>query len=274
MIEHHSFCYSLEEHRLSGACRRHDQRALAKADRCDEIDYSTSDLRTRLRGTPGLQLELALGIRRGERCEFRTTHRGCRIVVVDLLYLDDYRPIAMITADCRFDLVAATQAERSHEMRRYVRVTGLGEVAELRPANEASVSLRIEPASELALRYDWCGWLVWAVLASRTAAAALMARVPSAPLSARIVITAVSSVSTTTTARALLILLAHGRLRCSSSCRTGPVIGTARSGALTVARALFCGGWRLRWNGGRWWWWRRRSYAVGVSIARWEFVLI
>jgi hypothetical protein len=79
-------------------------------------------------------------------------------------------------------------------MRRYVRITGLGEVAELRPANETSVSLRIEPTSELSFRYDRCGWLVRAVLAARTATAALMARVPSASLSARVVITAVSSV--------------------------------------------------------------------------------
>jgi hypothetical protein len=195
MIEHDAFGYRLEKHRLSGARWSHNQSALTESDRRDEIDDAARDLRTGFRWTPRLQLELALGIRRGECCEFRTAYRGRRIAVVDLLYLDNYRAIAMIAADRRFDLVAATQTEWSDDVRRYVRIARFGQVAELRPANEAGVPLRIEPTGELSLCYDRCRWLVWAMFASRTAAAALMARVASATLSARIVITALSSAS-------------------------------------------------------------------------------
>jgi hypothetical protein len=118
------------------------------------------------------------------------------------LYLDDHGAIAMIAADCRLDFVTATDAGWPNEMRRYVRIARFGEVAELRPANEASVPLRIEPTGELSLRYDWCRWLVRTVLAARPAATALMARVAAAALSARIVITAVSSVPAATASAA------------------------------------------------------------------------
>jgi hypothetical protein len=277
MIEHHPFGDGLQKHRLAGARWSHDQSALTESDRRDEIDHSTRHLWTRLGGTPGLQLELALGIRRRECGELRTACRGRRIVVIDLLYFDDYGPIAMIAADCRADFIAATEGQWSDQMRRYVRITRLGEVTELRPANEARVSLRIEPTSELSLCYDRCRWLLWAMLASRTAAAALMACVASATLSTRIVITALSSAPISAAApapaRALLILLAHGRLR-RSSYWTGAVIGAVRSGSLAIVRALFCGWWRLKWNGGRrrrlW----RRTYAVGVSIVPRVFVLL
>jgi len=54
----------------------------------------------------------------------------------------------------RQNLVAAAQHELSHYLRRHVRITGLGEVAVGRPANESAFALRVEPALRFAVRND------------------------------------------------------------------------------------------------------------------------
>lgn len=104
-----------------------------------------------------------------------------------------------------------------------------------------------------------------------------MPRVTSAALPACIVIPTLSSAPAPDPAApaatgALLILLTHRRLR-RGRLWTGSVIGAARVGALAVARALFRGWRRLKWNGGRWRRLWRRTYAVGVPIAPRVFVL-
>jgi hypothetical protein len=55
----------------------------------------------------------------------------------------------------RENLVAATQHELTHDLRRNVRVARLGEIAICGAANEAAFALRIEPAGCLAVRYYW-----------------------------------------------------------------------------------------------------------------------
>jgi hypothetical protein len=180
----------------------------------------------------------------------------------------------MIAADCRFDFVAAPQTQRSHQVRRYVRIASLGEVAELRPANEAGVSLRIEPTGELSLCYDRCGRFLGTMFTARTATAALVARVTSTTLPACVVITAMSSVPAAP-APASLILLACRCLWCRGRW-AGSIVGAAGVGALAVVGTLL--DWRrsLRRARGRWRCWRcrRRAYAVGVSIALCVFVLL
>jgi hypothetical protein len=141
----------------------------------------------------------------------------------------------MIAADCRFDLAAAPQTQRSHLMGRYVRIASLGEIAELRPANEAGVSLRIEPTAELSLRYDRCGRFLGTMFTARTAAPALMTRVTSTTLPACVVITAMSSVPAA--AAAALILLAYRRLWRRGRW-AGSIFGAADVGALAVVGTL------------------------------------
>jgi len=54
----------------------------------------------------------------------------------------------------RQNLVAAAEHELSHYLRRHVRITGLGEVAVGRAANESAFALRVEPALSFAVGND------------------------------------------------------------------------------------------------------------------------
>jgi hypothetical protein len=60
----------------------------------------------------------------------------------------------MIVARRRENLITATQHVLSHDLRRYVRIAGLGEIAVRGAADEAAFSLRIEPACCLSIRND------------------------------------------------------------------------------------------------------------------------
>jgi hypothetical protein len=57
----------------------------------------------------------------------------------------------MIVAGGGEDFVAAAQHVLPHDLRRHVRITGLGEVAVRGAANEAALTLRIEPTRRLAI---------------------------------------------------------------------------------------------------------------------------
>jgi len=76
----------------------------------------------------------------------------------------------------RDDLVAATQHVLSNQLHRYVRVAGLGEVAEASAANESAFALGIEPPYSLSIGNDRCEWrALFAAWSSSTLAAALTA---------------------------------------------------------------------------------------------------
>jgi hypothetical protein len=79
------------------------------------------------------------------------------------------------------DLVAATQHVLANQLRRYISIAGLGEVAEASAANESAFALGIEPAYSLSIRNDWCEWrALFAAWSPSTLAAALTAALLSA----------------------------------------------------------------------------------------------
>jgi uncharacterized membrane protein YdbT with pleckstrin-like domain len=79
------------------------------------------------------------------------------------------------------DRVATAEAVLPHEVRRHVRVAGLGEIAALRATNEPAVARGIEPAQRLGVSDDWRRWLMRLVLlfavTSATAVSAIAAAV-------------------------------------------------------------------------------------------------
>ena len=152
MIDRDAFGDRVQQHRLAGASRCDDERALAVADGRDEIDRAARELRATLRGTSRLEVQLPLGIGRGEGAEVRATSRRCRILVVDLEQLDDRTATAVIATGARGDRVAAAETVLPDEIRRDVRVACVGEVAVRSATNEAAVARRIEPAQRLRIR--------------------------------------------------------------------------------------------------------------------------
>ena len=75
MIDRDAFGDRVQQRRLAGARRRDDQRALAVADRRDQIDRAARELGAALRRTSRLHEQLPLRIRRGQRIEVRTPRR-------------------------------------------------------------------------------------------------------------------------------------------------------------------------------------------------------
>ena len=106
MIDRDAFDDCLEEHRLSGAGRRDNQCALSVTDWCDEVDGAARQLRSTFGRSARLELELALRVRRNERCEIGTTSGRRRIFIVDFLDVDDDYAVAMIVAGGGEHLVA------------------------------------------------------------------------------------------------------------------------------------------------------------------------
>ena len=152
MVDRDAFGDAVQQRRLAGARRRDDQRALAVADRRDQIDRAANELRARLRRTPGLHEQLALGVRRGERVELGTLGRQRRIDVVDRSDLDDRRTAALIEADRRVDEVRLAKHELADDLGRDVRVAGFGEVAVAGAPDESRVARGVEPPPHLARR--------------------------------------------------------------------------------------------------------------------------
>ena len=133
----------LQHHRLAGARRRHDQRALALADRRDQVDHPG---RVVLGRTLGHRLEILhlhlqplVGIQRRQVVEVdAVAHRLGRLEIdrVDL----QQREIALAVlgrADLALDRVAGAQAEPAHLARADIDVIRAGQVVGLRAAQEA-----------------------------------------------------------------------------------------------------------------------------------------
>lgn len=74
----------------------------------------------------------------------------------------------MIVTGSGEDLVAASQHVLPHNLRRYISVAGLGEVAVGGASNEAAFALWIEPACRFPVWYYWSEWRALSLLAART----------------------------------------------------------------------------------------------------------
>src|SRR5256885_1233860 len=154
MVDRHPLDDRLEEHRLAGPSGRHDECALAVAYGRNEIDRPASQLRSPFGGPAGLELELALGIRRDERSEIWSPCRFLRTGAIYLLDVHNDDPIAMIVSRGREHLIATAQHVLPHDVRRHVRVARLGEITVCGAADEAPLALWIEPPRSLSIGDD------------------------------------------------------------------------------------------------------------------------
>ena len=132
----------LQQHGLAGARRRDDQRALAHADRRDDVD----DARRQVLARRVLDLELqpAIGIERRQVVEMDLVADLLGVLEVDRVDLQQ-REIALAllgAADQAFDRVAGAQAEAADLRGRDVDVVGAGEVVGIGRAQEAEAVLQ------------------------------------------------------------------------------------------------------------------------------------
>ncbi len=127
----------LQQHGLAGARRRDDQRALALADRRDDVDDAA---RTVLLGRVlRLHDETLVGIERGEVVERHLVAGALGVLEVDRGDAHEGEVALAIarTADLAFDRVSGAQAELPDLLGRNVDVVGARKVVGLRRAQEA-----------------------------------------------------------------------------------------------------------------------------------------
>ena len=146
MIDRDPLGDRLQQHRLSGARRRHDQGALAVADRRDQIDRPACELGADLRRLSRLEHELALGIGCGERAEIRAAEAAGGVAAIHGGHFCHREPAALVATRRRLDQVAAPKRELTHELRRDERIVRRREVALLGAAYEPAIARRIEPS--------------------------------------------------------------------------------------------------------------------------------
>ena len=132
----------LQEHGLAGARRRDDQRALALADRRDDVD----DARRHVLAGRVLDLELQplVRIERRQIVEMDLVPRLLRVLEIDRVALQQ-REIALAllrAANHAFDRVAGAQAEPPDLGRRNIDVVGAGEVVGVGRAQEGEAVLQ------------------------------------------------------------------------------------------------------------------------------------
>ncbi len=132
----------LQHHGLAGARRRHDQGALALAERRDQVDDAGGDV---LDGAAlAFELETLVRVERRQVVEIDAVAHlvGRReIDVVDL----EQREIALAVlgrADLALDGIAGAQAEAAHLGRADVDVVGAGQIVGLGRAQEAEAVLQ------------------------------------------------------------------------------------------------------------------------------------
>ena len=78
----------MHDHRLAGLGGRHDEAALALANRCHQVDYAGGEVVWR-----GLQAQAILWVQGRELGELRAVARRVRIVAVDRVELDERREL-------------------------------------------------------------------------------------------------------------------------------------------------------------------------------------
>ena len=119
----------LQHHRLARLGRRHDQAALALADRCDEVDDARDEVARR-----GLEAQTLLRVQRRELAELDAVARLLGVGTVDALDLDERVELLGLLALARLahgagDGVALAQAEALDHGQRDVDVVVAGQVA-------------------------------------------------------------------------------------------------------------------------------------------------
>ena len=127
----------LQQHGLAGARRRHDQRALALADRRDDVDDARREIL--LGRILVLHLQPLVGIERRQVVEVDLVARLLGVLEIDRVDLEQ-REVALAllrAADLAFDGVAGAQAEAADLRGRDVDVVGAGQVVRFRRAQEA-----------------------------------------------------------------------------------------------------------------------------------------
>ena len=127
----------LQQHGLAGARRRHDQRALALADRRDDVDDARREIL--LGRILVLHLQPLVGIERRQVVEVDLVARLLGVLEIDGVDLEQ-REVALAVlraADLAVDGVAGAKAEAADLRGRDVDVVGAGQVVRLRRAQEA-----------------------------------------------------------------------------------------------------------------------------------------
>ncbi len=132
----------LQEHRLAGARRRHDQPALALADRRHDVDHPAGIvLAGRIRD---FHLEPLVGIERRQIVEMDLVALLVGVLEIDGVDLEQGEiALAVLRApDLAFDGVAGAEAEAADLRRRDVDVVGAGEIVGVGRAQEAEAVLQ------------------------------------------------------------------------------------------------------------------------------------
>ncbi len=126
----------LEERRLAGLRRRHDERALALAERVHQVDEPLRKVRVL-----GLEVEHLLGEDRGEVLEVRAAPRELGVDAVHCFDTQEREVLLRVLrrAGLAGDEVAGAQADAPHLARGHVYVLRRGE--EVRAAEEAEAVL-------------------------------------------------------------------------------------------------------------------------------------
>ena len=127
----------LHQHRLAGARRRHDQRALALADGRDDIDHASGKILSR--GIVDLHAETLIGEQRREVVEIDLVLGLFRILEIERVDFEQ-REITFAffrAADVAFDGVAGAKAEAADLRGRDVDVVGAGQVVGVGRTEEA-----------------------------------------------------------------------------------------------------------------------------------------
>ena len=127
----------LQHHGLAGARRRHDQRALALAERRDQVEHPGRQVL--LGRIVEFELDLLFGIERRQIVEIDPVAQPVGLLEIDAVDLEQ-REIALAVArraDLALDRVAGAQAEAPHLVRADIDVVRAGQVIRLGRAQKA-----------------------------------------------------------------------------------------------------------------------------------------
>ena len=127
----------LQHHGLAGLGRRHQQTALALADRRDDVDDAAGDVFLGL--DLALQLERLVRMQRRQILEQDLVLARLGRLAVDQVELGHRRVTLAILrrADLALDLVAGVQVEAANLRRRHINVVGVGEIRGFRRSQES-----------------------------------------------------------------------------------------------------------------------------------------
>ena len=145
----------LHQHGLAGARRRHDQGALALADRSDDVDHPCRKIFARR--ILELDAEALVGIERRQVVEIDLVPRLFRVLEIEGVDLEQ-REVALAffrAADVAFDGVAGAQAEAADLRGRDVDVVRAGQVVGLGRAKKPKPSERTSTTPSPMMSISW-----------------------------------------------------------------------------------------------------------------------